>query len=331
MSEIPVEVNLQSQHTSDSSLMGVVIVTAGRMLSLISALFLVNAAIATGPTLFGAVQPLAVAAVLLFATFSKRSTASLLAIAYVVVFISFLYLRTLADQTGNPAQFGYPIFLEHVLFLGTLPSVWLQNAFYMPGRVGPVDLIVSSVYVSYFVAPHLAAIVVWRTRPERFTRTITAISLTFILGLALYFAIPTAPPWLASSNGDIDSNVHRVLPEISAELAGDTYDQTAAAVGNNDVAAMPSLHTALTTMVALILAAYGKRWRWVGIGYVAMMGFALVYMGEHYVVDELAGIALAVGVWKLVWTSKAFAWLSRERTEPQPVTVAVEQPSRRAA
>jgi membrane-associated phospholipid phosphatase len=314
-----------------SRAIGTIMVLVGRALSLISALMLVNVAISSGPTLFGALQPLAVAAVLLFGTFSRRSTMSLLAIAYVVIYIAFLYLRTLADQTGVVTHFTYPIYIEHVLFLGTIPSIWLQKALYVPGRVGVLDLAASAVYLSYFLGPHLAALLVWRSRPERFAGTVAAISLTFIVGLSFYFAVPTAPPWLASDNGNIDVKIHRVLPEVSAELAGDTYERTAAAVGDNDVAAMPSLHTALTTIVALILAAYGKRWRWLGIAYVAMMGFALVYMGEHYVTDEIAGIALAFGVWKLVWTSRAFAWLSPSRDESAPVAATAEQPSRRAA
>lgn len=31
-------------------------------------------------------------------------------------------------------------------------------------------------------------------------------------------------------------------------------------------------------------------------GYAVMLGFALVYLGEHYVADELAGLALALAV-----------------------------------
>lgn len=91
------------------------------------------------------------------------------------------------------------------------------------------------------------------------------------------------------------------MPEISALVAGDVYDQTSRAVGENDVAAMPSLHTALTVTVALIMSRYGPVWRRAGIAYVCMMGVALVYLGEHYVIDELAGVALALGVWKLVF------------------------------
>jgi membrane-associated phospholipid phosphatase len=44
--------------------------------------------------------------------------------------------------------------------------------------------------------------------------------------------------------------------------------------------------------------------------YAAAMAFALVYLGEHYVVDLLAGLLVAVVVWKLVWWRR-----SREQRE----------------
>lgn len=288
-----------------------ILVLAGRVLALVLALFVLRAVIASNPTPIGAIQPLAMAGILLAAGFARRSLSSLLAVGYVLTFLVFLILRPLADETFIPVHYDYPILLDRVLFLGSLPIIWLQDLFYVPGRVGVLDMVLSSVYVTYFFAPHVMALIVWRTRPQLFPKALVAISLTFLIGLFFYFAIPTAPPWLASDRGDIDADVVRVLPEISAQLAGDTYDEASRAVGQNEVAAMPSLHTALTTMVALILASYGRRWRWLGITYVALMGTALVYLGEHYVIDEIAGIALAVGVWKLLSHHRMFAGLPR--------------------
>lgn len=288
-----------------------ILVLAGRVLALVLALFVLRAVIASNPTPIGAIQPLAMAGILLAAGFARRSLSSLLAVGYVLTFLVFLILRPLADETFIPVHYDYPILFDRVLFLGSLPMIWLQDLFYVPGRVGVLDMVLSSVYVTYFFAPHVMALIVWRTRPQLFPKALVAISLTFLIGLFFYFAIPTAPPWLASDRGDIDADVVRVLPEISAQLAGDTYDEASRAVGQNEVAAMPSLHTALTTMVALILASYGRRWRWLGITYVALMGTALVYLGEHYVIDEIAGIALAVGVWKLLSHHRMFAGLPR--------------------
>ena len=62
----------------------------------------------------------------------------------------------------------------------------------------------------------------------------------------------------------------------------------------NLVAAMPSVHAALSAMVALFLwRKVHFAWRPVLVGYVVIMAFTLVYSAEHYVVDILAGWALA--------------------------------------
>jgi membrane-associated phospholipid phosphatase len=62
---------------------------------------------------------------------------------------------------------------------------------------------------------------------------------------------------------------------------------------------MPSLHFATSLMAALLLAEAGPVAGAFGATYTATLGFALVYLGEHYVVDLLAGAALTVGVRRL--------------------------------
>jgi membrane-associated phospholipid phosphatase len=37
-----------------------------------------------------------------------------------------------------------------------------------------------------------------------------------------------------------------------------------------------------------------------GIAYALSMAFALVYLGEHYIIDELAGLVAATVAWRLV-------------------------------
>ncbi len=59
---------------------------------------------------------------------------------------------------------------------------------------------------------------------------------------------------------------------------------------------MPSLHFATSVMAARLLAEEGRPHAVVGWTYASTLGFALVYLGEHYVVDLLAGLALTEGV-----------------------------------
>ena len=59
---------------------------------------------------------------------------------------------------------------------------------------------------------------------------------------------------------------------------------------------MPSLHFATSVMAAHLLAETGRVAGALGWVYAGTLGFALVYLGEHYVVDLLAGLALAEGI-----------------------------------
>jgi membrane-associated phospholipid phosphatase len=59
---------------------------------------------------------------------------------------------------------------------------------------------------------------------------------------------------------------------------------------------MPSLHFTTSTLAAILLAETGAPEGAAGWGYALTLGFALVYLGEHYVVDLAGGAALAAAV-----------------------------------
>jgi membrane-associated phospholipid phosphatase len=74
---------------------------------------------------------------------------------------------------------------------------------------------------------------------------------------------------------------------------------------------MPSLHMAYATLAAGFFW-FGRRWwqRCLLALYPVAMGITLVYGGEHYVVDELAGIAYALVV------IAAWRYLHARRRQP---------------
>lgn len=69
----------------------------------------------------------------------------------------------------------------------------------------------------------------------------------------------------------------------------------------NPVAAMPSLHAGIAFLVAIHgVQRLRSPARWLLLAYPAAMSLALVYFAEHYVVDIVAGAALALAVVVLV-------------------------------
>lgn len=76
---------------------------------------------------------------------------------------------------------------------------------------------------------------------------------------------------------------------------------------SNPVAAMPSLHAAGAAVVLLFFWSSARWWaRAVLTAYALSMAFVLVYSGEHYVVDVLAG-------WLTATIGVTVAWLVSRR------------------
>lgn len=212
---------------------------------------------------------------------------------YLGAFLIFAQLRTFADETSIPTQYAYAIDAEKALFVGTIPTIWLQDQLYSFGNISFLDSLAILVYVSYFVFPHLTIFMVWRLDREKFPVYAAAVIGVVYTGLMVSVLVPTAPPWLAGQTGDLP-HVFRITEDVSNEVTPAGYQSAYQAIGPNDVAAMPSLHTAIPAVIAMI--AWSRTRRTVAVAawvYLAAMAFSLVYLGEHYVVDILAGIAAA--------------------------------------
>jgi membrane-associated phospholipid phosphatase len=153
-------------------------------------------------------------------------------------------------------------------------------------------------YWTWEIEPHaVMAWLRWR-RPETFAAGAGRLAATFDLTLVGYWAVPTAPPWWSSEKLDrMDGDVRRVMLEVAdwvkhkpRPTEGDHE------MGANPFAAMPSDHFASAAMTAMILSEQSAVLGLVGWGYALALAFALVYLGEHYVTDELAGLGLALAV-----------------------------------
>jgi hypothetical protein len=190
----------------------------------------------------------------------------------------------------------YPIKVDRVLGGGELPNVRLQRAVARLGRRNAIDRTLSWVHWLWFFEPHSSLAWILARHPEHFPRSARQMSAVFDLGCAIYMAVPTAPPWWASEQGYTDAEVRRIMQEVGEEEWGRAWPVLYDALGGNPWAAMPSLHFATSLMAALLLAETGPVEGALGFGYAAALGFGLVYLGEHYVTDLLAGAALVFAV-----------------------------------
>lgn len=192
----------------------------------------------------------------------------------------------------------YPIRADRLLGAGETPTTRLQRALGRQDEVRPHDFALSIVHWSWFFVPHSSvAYILWR-HPEKFPRSATLMAATFDLGCVVYWVVPTAPPWWAGQNGNMEP-VRRIMVEAGDRFWGRLWRPLYDSLEGNPFAAMPSLHFGTSVMAARVLSGVGKGPAALGWSYAFTLGFGLVYLGEHYLADLLAGFALAEGVWRV--------------------------------
>ncbi|WP_354697796.1 phosphatase PAP2 family protein [Paraconexibacter sp. AEG42_29] len=199
------------------------------------------------------------------------------------------------DALEGRVRVDYPVRIDRLLGLGMLPGARLQRRFGRPGSVRlPEQVLVWSHWL-WFLVPHGTVVYMLLRHRDRFERTALHTYAVFDLGLIGYWALPTAPPWYAAQHGRAPE-MRRMMREHGEEFWGENWDRLYGFLGGNPLAAMPSLHFATSVMAAHLLDEVGPKHGAVGFAYAGTLGVALVYLGEHYVIDLLAGLALTEGV-----------------------------------
>jgi PAP2 superfamily protein len=220
---------------------------------------------------------------------------------YVLQMWAFIVTHELPDddpgELERRARVRYPIACDRLLGLGVTPTIRVQRAFGRPGRTTALDHTLVWIHWLWFLEPHAAAAwILWR-HPERFPRSAAMICSLFDLGMIVYILVPTAPPWWAAEQGALPG-VRRIMVEVGKPVWGRLWPRLYSFLGGNPLAAMPSLHFATSVMAAKMLSEAGPIEGALGWAYAGALGFALVYLGEHYVVDLVGGIALTTTVFR---------------------------------
>src|SRR6201994_4672755 len=194
-------------------------------------------------------------------------------------------------------KIDYPIAIDRIIGLGVPPTARLQTDFSAPAHITRFERVLVWCHWVWFAVPHgSVAYVMWRA-PERFPAAAARMYAVFDIGAMFYWAIPTAPPWYAARHGRLQGArtraIRRMMIEYGEQFWGDRWAGLYDVLGGNPLAAMPSLHFATSLMAAHLLGEVGPVAGAVGWSYALLLGLALVYLGEHYASDIIAGALLA--------------------------------------
>jgi PAP2 superfamily len=199
------------------------------------------------------------------------------------------------EELAKRARVGYPIRVDRVIGCGEIPTIRLQRALGRPGEVRLHDTVLSVVHWSWFFFPHGAILYILLRHRDKFERSAVQMAAVFDLGAGVYQMLPTAPPWWAAQERRLPP-VRRIMTEAGVLFWGRAWVPLYDSLSGNQLAAMPSLHFGTSVMAAHVLSDVGRVPGALGWTYAMTLGFALVYLGEHYVVDLAGGLALAEGV-----------------------------------
>lgn len=224
----------------------------------------------------------------------------------VLLFMLYELLRGQAFNVANSLWGAQPI-VEGLItaerslffFLSDIPTVLLQDAL-RPDLTtyswyDPVLFFFYSTFFWYWLA---VGFILWAKKRELFRPFMYGLIGFSLIGVAIYLLAPSAPPWYASEHG--------FLPHLPRILWISDYLPSSAlsiiqGYGRNDVAAFPSHHAAWPFFSSLFLIhAWGWKKMWPMLFVPLVIAFATWYGAEHYVIDSLAGWAIAYVVFLLV-------------------------------
>jgi PAP2 superfamily len=206
------------------------------------------------------------------------------------------FVFALVTHFELPVYMHYAIAWERWLCGGHVIPVllqqWRDGLAYAP----LLDRLLTIVHGSHFAFFLLFGLALWLLRPAEFRRYAVALVLVTYASLVIYLLVPTVPPWMAAQNFE----VLPVVEHVTAYIYNSELPSLQKAFDVNPIAAMPSLHAAWPTL-GMLVAFHEFGWRGLYAAlYAALAIFAIIYLGEHYVVDVVAGVFLSTLAFALV-------------------------------
>jgi membrane-associated phospholipid phosphatase len=246
---------------------------------------------------------------------------------FLLLFLAWEAMRGVAYQFGAEVQSDSVIAVERFVAFGQVMPVALQQWLYQPGRIGRLEITMAAVYAAHFVLPLTVAFLLWVKRRAAYYHYVIALMLMSFAQFFTAILMPVAPPRFAGQYGealpvvDIGS---QVTLQTGIGIVSWAYQN----INANPVAAFPSLHAAYPILAFLFLREYWPRWSWLMLVYAAVVWFAIMYLGHHYLVDALGGLLYAVVAYaavRAVTSGRLQRWLSWRKPATEPISVPAPQ------
>lgn len=210
----------------------------------------------------------------------------------VLIFFFFLQLKHLLPILGQVPFDGWFVDFEERIFGPGLASGFLQRA--VP-QIGAGT--VSELYTLFY--PYLGFILmvmVLQRDPLRRERFLLAFGLTWFGGLALVYLVPTLGPCFVRLESvlGISGTESRQLQEQLWQSYRYVASHPRSAQGIASISGFPSLHVAIVALGSFALGSFHRGLALASWILCVLTVFATIYLGWHYLLDDVAAIPLAL-------------------------------------
>jgi membrane-associated phospholipid phosphatase len=202
-------------------------------------------------------------------------------IVLVMIALSYEALAGPIDSLANTGKMLSLFDFDRYLW-GLNLTGWIQSYFASVSMTDTTFILYETLVPFVFATSFL----LWRYRTSDFRKYVTAMLLTSYAALITFLLVPTAPPWFSGVANNLVQNSG--LGTTTAYLG-----PLAAFFQPNYFASFPSMHAAYAVICSYFLLKADQR---PGALSVVMTGgilFSTLYLGQHYLVDLLAGMVYA--------------------------------------
>jgi len=247
----------------------------------------------------------------IYAAFTKRAQRFIKDwIPFLALFLAYEAMRGFAYNITGIVHVTELISAELQIF-GTIPTLALQHFYRSP----ILDWLGAFFYSLHFLIPTVFGFILWHRSRENYQKYTIALLVSSYSALITILLFPSAPPWFGVK-------AERILFHIDHEMGIPFYATLFVLIQPNPFAAFPSLHATYPWLISLYSIKI-KRIKALPILLIPLgVCFSAVYLGEHYVIDLLAGVVYSTAAFFLV--EKLVTRLSLHVNSPQIFKKAVK-------
>jgi membrane-associated phospholipid phosphatase len=201
-------------------------------------------------------------------------------------FVSILLsYEALAGVVGTYASSKIVFSLYHIdkLLWGFNVTGWIQSTFYSP----TMTQITSFFYTLHFPLVVITSGTLWYFNRKLFGKYTATMIITSYAALVTFLLLPTAPPWYEQ----VATNLYQ---STGASVLPNTLSSAISMIESDQFAAFPSLHMAYATIFAYFMIKLDRRLAFVALPVAGGILFSTLYLGQHYLIDLIAGVAYAL-------------------------------------